>query len=122
MHYFLQDFLSQLQQLQKMGPLQDLLGMLPGMGRLKKQMPIEIDDKALRRVEAIILSMTPTERRRPKILGAARKRRIAAGSGTSVSEVNQLLKQFQQMQQLTKQLSRGRMPQFPGFPGGTFGP
>ena len=118
----LQDFLSQLQQLQKMGPLQDLLGMLPGMGRLKKQMPIEIDDKALRRVEAIILSMTPAERRRPKILGAARKRRIAAGSGTSVSEVNQLLKQFQQMQQLTKQLSRGRMPQFPGFPGGTFGP
>jgi signal recognition particle subunit SRP54 len=118
----LQDFLSQLQQIQKMGPLQELLGMIPGMGKLSRQMPMEIDDKALRRVEAIILSMTPVERRRPKILNAGRKRRIAAGSGTSVTEVNQLLRQFQQMQKLMKQMSRGRMPGFPGLPGGTFGP
>ncbi len=118
----LQDFLSQLQQLQRMGPLQDILGMIPGMGRLKKQMPIDVDDAALRRVDAETGSMTPAERRRPKVLNASRKRRIAVGSGTSVTDVNQLLKQFQQMQKLMKQMSKGRMPQLPGFPGGTFGP
>jgi signal recognition particle subunit SRP54 len=111
----LEDFLQQLR------PLQDILGMLPGMGRMRKQLPAEVDDKALKRIEAIVLSMTPLERRRPKLLDAKRKRRIAAGSGTSVSEVNQLLRQFQQTQQLIKQMSRGRMPQLPGMPGGIFG-
>ena len=115
----LEDFLKQLQQIQKMGPLKDILGMIPGMNKLQKQMPLEVDDKQLKRVEAIILSMTPQERRRPKILNAGRKRRIAAGSGVTVTEVNQLLKQFKQMQKMMKQMSKGRMPNFPGL-GGDF--
>jgi len=94
--------------------------MVPGFNKMSKQMPVEVDDNQIRRIEAIILSMTPVERRRPKIISAGRKRRIAAGSGTQVSDVNQLLRQFQQMQKLMKQMSRGRMPNFPGlggFPG-----
>jgi signal recognition particle subunit SRP54 len=106
----LQDFLSQLQQLRRMGPLQEILGMVPGFGQLKRQLPAEIDGRELARVEAIIQSMTPLERRRPEVLNASRKRRVAAGSGTSVQEVNQLLRQFQQMQSMMKHLSRGRMP------------
>jgi signal recognition particle subunit SRP54 len=107
----LADFLKQLQQLQRMGPLQDVLKMIPGMGKALRQSPVEVDEGALKRVEAIILSMTPLERRRPQVLNASRKRRIAAGSGTSVQEINQLLKQFKQMQKMMKQLSRGGMPQ-----------
>jgi signal recognition particle subunit SRP54 len=106
----LQDFLSQLQQIQKMGSIQDILKMIPGMSKLTRQMPIEVDPRDIKRIEAIILSMTPQERRKPKILNGSRKRRIAAGSGTTVQEINQLLQQFNQMQQLMQQMSRGRMP------------
>ena len=113
----LQDFLGQLRQLRRMGPLQDILGMIPGLGKLRRQTPLDLDEHHVKRVEAIILSMTPGERRRPKVLNASRRRRIAAGSGTSVQEVNQLVRQFQQMQQLMRQMSRGRMPR--GFPGPT---
>ena len=116
----LQDFLGQLQQIKRMGPLQEILGMLPGFNKLSRQMPAEIGDKDLRRVEAIILSMTPKERRRPQILNGSRKRRIAAGSGTNVTEINDLLRRFQEMQKLVKQLSRGKMPGLPGV-GGLFG-
>jgi signal recognition particle subunit SRP54 len=108
----LEDFLSQLRQLKKMGPLQELLGMIPGLGRLRRELPegAEIDDRQLKKVEAIILSMTPVERRNPKVLNGSRKRRVAAGSGTTVQDVNLLIKQFQQMQKMMKQLSRGRQP------------
>jgi signal recognition particle subunit SRP54 len=111
----LQDFLNQLQQLRKMGPLQELIGMIPGMGGLARQMPEEIDEGDIKRIEAIIQSMTPQERRKPGILNANRKRRIARGSGTSVQEINQLMKQFKQMQKMMRQLSRG------GTPRGLFG-
>jgi signal recognition particle subunit SRP54 len=106
----LEDFLKQLQQLRRMGPLSELIGMIPGLGALKRQLPEEIDERQVKRVQAIIQSMTPAERHRPKILDASRKRRIAAGSGTTVQEVNQLLRQFQQAQDLMKQLARGRTP------------
>jgi len=85
------------------------------MNRLAKQLPAELTDKQLKRVEAIIYSMTPEERRNPRIINSSRKKRIARGSGTTVQEVNQLLRQFRQMQQLMKQLRKGR------FPGNLFG-
>ncbi len=106
----LEDFLTQLQQLRRMGTLSELLGMIPGMGTALRQLPQEIDDRQIQHIEAMIQSMTPAERRKPRILNASRKRRVAAGSGTSVQEINQLLRQFQQAQKLMKQLSQGRMP------------
>ncbi|MCE7939307.1 signal recognition particle protein [bacterium] len=106
----LQDFLGQLQQIQRMGPIQEILGLIPGFGKLTKQLPVDLDPRDLKRVEAIILSMTPQERRKPKILNASRKRRIASGSGTRVQDVNQLLQQFDQMQRMLKQFSGGRLP------------
>ncbi len=84
--------------------------MIPGMNRLARQLPAEVTDKQLKRIEAIIFSMTPEERRNPRIINSSRKRRIARGSGTTVQEVNQLLRQFRQMQQLMKQLRKGRLP------------
>ena len=111
----LEDFLEQLRQVRKMGPLQEVLGMIPGLGRAMRG--IEIDqreaERNLKAVEAIILSMTPEERRYPKILNASRKRRIAAGSGTSVQQINQLLSQFRQMQRMIKQLNRGKVRSLP---------
>jgi signal recognition particle subunit SRP54 len=106
----LQDFLGQLQQLKRMGPLNELLGMIPGLGGLARQLPAEVDQRELKRIEAIIQSMTAQERRRPQILNASRKRRIAAGSGTTVQDVNRLVKQFQQMQKMWQQLARGGPP------------
>lgn len=106
----LEDFLVQLQQVKRMGSFSEILRMVPGMGGLARQLPEDFDEGQLKHIEAIIQSMTPAERRKPKILNASRKRRVAAGSGTSVQEVNQLLKQFKQAQRLMKQLSRGRMP------------
>ena len=100
--FTLTDFLDQLAQLKNMGNLQDLMGMIPGMGSMKD---LQVDEKALSRVEAIIQSMTPQERENPNILGSSRKKRIAAGSGTRVEDVNRLLKQFQSMQQMMKQFS-----------------
>jgi len=112
----LQDFLGQLRQIQKMGSIQEILGMIPGVGKLARQLPEGLEARDVKRVEAIILSMTPQERRKPKILNASRKRRIAAGSGTSVQDVNQLLRQFEQMQRVMQQFTHGRMPR------GLFGP
>ncbi len=102
--FTLEDFLEQFQQVKKMGSMNELLAMMPGMnaGKFKD---VEIDQKASARVEAIIKSMTPRERRRPDILNASRKKRIAAGSGTSVQEVNRLIKQFEQSRQLMKQFT-----------------
>ncbi|RME80732.1 MAG: signal recognition particle protein [Caldilineae bacterium] len=113
----LDDFLKQMQQIKKMGPLTNILGMIPGMGRLAKEIDPETTDKQMRRIEAIISSMTMQERRNPNILNASRKRRIAAGSGTSVQEVNELLSQFRQMQRLMKQLKSGRRSGLSGLLG-----
>jgi signal recognition particle subunit SRP54 len=100
--FTLEDFLEQFQQLKKMGPLQGLLGMLPGVGRQLKD--LDLDERELVRVEAIIQSMTPEERRKPRILNGRRKKRIARGSGRSAQEVNQLLRSFEQMRKMMKQL------------------
>ena len=120
--FTLQDFLDQLRQLRNLGDLSHIAGMLPG--ELGRQLGDGgIDEKQLAHTEAIILSMTPEEREDPKILGASRKRRIAAGCGLQVQDVNRLLKQFELMQTMTKQLTRlggkgkGRGMGFPGMPG-----
>ena len=98
----LDDFLDQMQQLKKMGPLQNVLGMLPGIG--SKLKGLEIDDNAMKKPEAIIRSMTKKERSRPDILNASRRKRIAAGAGVTVQDVNQLMRQFDQMRQMMKQM------------------
>lgn len=103
----LEDFLTQLHEIKKLGPLSQLLEMLPGFSRLSKQIIPEVTDKQMKMIEAIICSMTPEERRRPEIINASRKRRIARGSGTTVQDVNELLSQFRQVQRLMKQFSRG---------------
>jgi signal recognition particle subunit SRP54 len=102
--FTLDDFRDQLRRLRKMGPLEQILGMLPGMGAIKEMQANKPDEKQLLRVEAIISSMTPDERRKQHILNGSRRKRIARGSGTSVEEVNRLLKQFVQMQKMLKQL------------------
>ncbi|MCM4155818.1 signal recognition particle protein [Gramella sp. AN32] len=99
------DFLNQLQQIKKMGSMKDLLGMIPGAGKMLKD--VDIDDDAFKGIEAIIHSMTPEERSNPKIINASRKKRIGNGSGTSVQEVNQLLKQFNQMGKMMKMMQGG---------------
>jgi len=107
--FTLEDFLKQLQQVRQMGPLQSLLGMMPGFaGQQLKGM--KVDEKELDRVEAIIRSMTADERRRPELIKGSRRLRIARGSGTSVQQVNQLVKQFDQMRKLMRQIGRGKMP------------
>ncbi len=115
--FTLEDYYDQLQQLRGMGDLSQIAGMLPGIG--DKLQNASIDEKALSHTEAIIQSMTPREREEPGILNASRKRRIAAGSGCAVVEINRLLKQFEMMQQLTKQVTHGR---FTGFGGMGHGP
>ena len=127
------DLLDQLRQISKMGGLDGLMAMLPGVGKIKNQMAeANIDPKLIKRQEAIILSMTPGERLKPKMIHASRKKRIAAGSGTSVQEVNRLLKQFKQMSGMMKKVSKmdrnslmrgglpslgSSLPQMPGLPG-----
>jgi signal recognition particle subunit SRP54 len=106
--FTLDDFLEQLQQVRKMGPLQGLLKMIPGMGQQLRG--LTVDDRELDRIQAIITSMTPEERAHPEILNGSRRRRIAHGSGTTIQAVNQLVKQFSQMRKVMKQLSSGRMP------------
>jgi signal recognition particle subunit SRP54 len=131
----LEDFREQMRQMRKLGPLEQLLGMLPGFGQLKAQLgdKLKIDEKELTRVDAIIGSMTPKERRHPEIIDASRRKRIAAGSGTSVHEVNKLLKQFEDARKMMKQLTgmdkgmlkrmkrmmgaRGGLPGMGGMPG-----
>lgn len=102
--FTLEDFLEQFRQVKKMGSMEELLGMMPGVDTSKLK-DVQIDQKATGRLEAIITSMTPKERRRPEILNASRKRRIAAGSGTTVQEINRLLKQFEQSRQLMKRFT-----------------
>ncbi|MBA2313755.1 MAG: signal recognition particle protein [Chloroflexi bacterium] len=103
--FTLEDFLDQLQQVQKMGPLGQLMGMIPGMGGMAREAEAAVDRGDLRRVEAIIRAMTPRERRDPQILNGSRRRRIAGGSGTALTDVNRLIKQFAEMQKMMKQLS-----------------
>ena len=121
--FTLADFYDQLVQLKSMGSMQELLGMIPGMGAMKN---VQVDENALSRVEAIILSMTPYERENPSCLNSSRKRRIATGCGQKVEDINRLLKQFEQMQALVKQMNgKGKKRKmfgkmgggFPGFPG-----
>lgn len=106
--FTLEDFLEQLQQIKKMGPLSQLMEMVPGFRGVTKEVSPEMTDRELRKIEAIISSMTIEERRKPRILNASRKRRIARGSGTQVQDVNALLTQFRQMQRMMKQLTSGR--------------
>ena len=116
------DFLAQIQQIKKMGNLKDLASMIPGVGKALKD--VDIDDDAFKGIEAIILSMTPKERQRPEILNQSRKMRIAKGAGTSIQEVNRLVKQFDQTRKMMKMMTgskmkamMGKMPQMPGMPG-----
>jgi signal recognition particle subunit SRP54 len=103
--FTLEDFLEQLQQVKKMGPISQVLGMLPGLGRLPQN--ASIDDKALVKIEAIVQSMTRDERCRPHIINGARRKRIAMGSGTTVQDVNRLMKQYEHMQKMMKLLGKG---------------
>jgi len=99
------DFLSQIQQIKKMGNMKDLMGMIPGAGKALKN--LDIDDDAFKHIEAMIHSMTPDERANPAKLNSSRKKRIAKGSGRSIQEVNQLLKQFEQMSKMMKMMQGG---------------
>ena len=111
--FTLQDFLEQMQQLRKMGNMKSLLGMLPGAGKMKQQLE-DFDESEIARTEAIIYSMTPLERNGPKVLNGSRRMRIAKGSGTSVTEVNQLVNRFEQAAKVMKTMSKGGMPNIPG--------
>ena len=97
-----------LTQIRKLGPLQSLLGMIPGMG--KELRGVKVDEKEFDRLQAIILSMTPQERRHPELIKGSQRLRIARGSGTNVQAVKQLIKQFEQMRKVMRQVSQGRMP------------
>jgi signal recognition particle subunit SRP54 len=114
--FTLDDFLDQMKQVRKMGPLTSLLKMMPGVGSQLGN--LQVDDRDLDRLQAIITSMTPEERRNPAILNGSRRRRIALGSGTNVQAVNQLVKQFGQMQKMMRQLQQGKMPSMQQLAGG----
>ncbi len=106
----LDDFLDQMRQVRKMGPLSNVLGMMPGFGQFKQLKNAKVDERELDRLEAIVTSMTPKERRNPNTIDGSRRKRIAAGSGTTVQAVNNLVKQFNQMQKMMRQLQQGKMP------------
>ena len=113
----LQDFLTTLKQMQKLGPMENLLKLLPGVnGQMLKQ--AKIDPKRMKHIEAIVLSMTPAERKKPDLMNGSRRLRIAKGSGRPVTEVNKLLDQFRDMQKLMKKMGGGG--RLPGMPGGGF--
>jgi signal recognition particle subunit SRP54 len=116
----LEDFLAQMQQMKKMGPLGQLLEMIPGFNKMAGDVDLSSAEKDLKRIEAIIQSMTVQERRYPKLIKASRKRRIAAGSGSSVQDINALLRQFQEMQSMMKQLRSGRSNPLARLIGGRF--
>jgi signal recognition particle subunit SRP54 len=105
--FTLEDMLEQLQQVQKMGPIGQIMSMIPGMGGMANEAQAAVDRGELKRTEAIIRAMTPAERRDPTVLNGSRRRRIAAGSGTTLPDVNRLVKQFSEMQKLMKQLAGG---------------
>jgi signal recognition particle subunit SRP54 len=104
----LDDFLEQMRQIRRLGPLQSLIGMIPGMG--KELRGAKIDEREFDRIQAIILSMTPQERRHPELIKGSRRLRIAQGSGTNVQAVKQLIKQFEQMRKVMRSVAQGRMP------------
>lgn len=119
-NFTLDDFLSQMQQVRKLGPLQNVLGMLPGMGKIKDQLKdVDMNGKEVRRIEAIITSMTKAERANPSLLNGSRRKRIATGSGTRVQDVNRLLKQFEEARKMMKKMQsmrkgkRGLLPKLP---------
>jgi signal recognition particle subunit SRP54 len=114
--FTLEDMLEQLQQVQRMGPLGQVLSMIPGLGSMAKEAEAAVDRGELRRTEAIIRSMTRAERRDPSVLNASRRRRIANGSGTTLPEVNRLVKQFTEMQKLMKQMAHAGRRGGLGFP------
>ncbi|KGF48308.1 signal recognition particle [Veillonella montpellierensis DNF00314] len=122
-NFTLDDFLKQMNQVRKLGPLQNIIGMLPGMGQFKEQLKnIDMDSKEIRHIEAIITSMTSQERENPNILNGSRRKRIAMGSGTDVQSVNRLIKQFDEARKMMKQMQAfrggkgGKMPKLPKFP------
>jgi signal recognition particle subunit SRP54 len=115
MSFTFEDFLEQMQQVKKMGPLDEILSMLPGMNKIKGMKNIQIDDKQISHVEAIIQSMTKEERMNPEIMNGSRKKRIALGSGTTVAEVNRLLKQFEDMKKMMKQMTNMKKGKKKGF-------
>jgi signal recognition particle subunit SRP54 len=109
--FTLEDFLVQMRQVRKMGPLTNVLGMMPGMGKQMKELRnVNMDERELDRVEAIILSMTPAERANPSLIDGSRRKRIAQGSGTTIQAVNQLVKQFGQMRKMMSRMAQGKMP------------
>ncbi len=114
--FTLEDFLEQMQQLRKMGSLKGMLAMMPGAAQMRSQLD-NFDEKEIDRTEAIIRSMTPGERRTPKLLNGSRRLRIAKGSGTTVTEVNSLVNRFEQAAKMMKTVAKGGMPQIPGMPG-----
>lgn len=122
--FTLDDFLAQMQQVKKLGSLENILGMIPGMGGLKKQLAgqdIDLDGKEMRRIEAIIRAMTPKERANISIINGSRRKRIAMGSGTHVQDVNKLLKQFAEMKKMMKKMKKMQggkkgLPNFGGLP------
>ncbi len=109
--FTLEDFLDQMQQVRKMGPLQNIVGMLPGLPKEARQ--AQIDESQLGRIEAIIRSMTPEERRNPTVINGSRRLRIARGSGTTTGDVNAMLKQFKMVQQMMRSVAKGKMPRLP---------
>lgn len=113
--FTLEDFMEQMDQVRNMGPMEDILGMIPGMGGAKQLKNMQVDDKQLDYIEAIISSMTPEERKDPEVINGSRRKRIAEGSGTSIQEVNRLLKQFRQTKKMMKQLNSGKMKKGGGF-------
>jgi signal recognition particle subunit SRP54 len=119
--FTLEDFLSQMAALKNMGSLKKMLGMLPGMGEIREQLE-NFDDREMDRIEAIIKSMTPQERRQPRILNGSRRLRVAKGSGVQVSDVNQLIDRFGEAQKMMRQMRRGGglpgLGGMPGLPGG----
>jgi signal recognition particle subunit SRP54 len=115
------DFLRSYKMLRRMGPLQGVLKMIPGLGKQLEGLD-DVDERQLARVEGIVLSMTPQERRLPHVIDGSRRKRIAAGSGTTVEQVNQLLAARKQMAKMMKQLGKGKMPALPGAPQGQNGP
>jgi len=119
--FTLEDFRTQLNQIKKMGPIGQLLQMVPGASQMAGAAQEAVDSGQMKRIEAIIDSMTPDERRRPEIIKASRRRRIAIGSGTSTADVNRLLKQFVEMQRMMKMIGGGKMPRLGGGLGALLG-
>jgi signal recognition particle subunit SRP54 len=113
------DFLENIKQVRKMGSLSSIIGMLPGASAMKQLKDVQVDDRQLDRIEAMIFSMTPQERRHPDVIGGSRRQRIARGSGVKVQDVNQLMKQYREMQKMVRMFSSGKMKglKLPGMGG-----